>query len=127
MKAERHLFGSFDGYQTLAASPGVSDAEAAELSEFGFGQTSDQATLEGLSRRLCVLGRPTRVDRRSNFAPSFWTRPDSSRCGMIFGRSSGIRPIGTRRVSVGVWSRMSRVRPPVPRRRGMRGTWSIPG
>lgn len=43
MKAERHIFGSFHGYATLAASPGVSpdDARLLESEIYSFGQTYD--------------------------------------------------------------------------------------
>ena len=77
MRIERHLFGSFDGYQTIAASPGIRPDEAAELSEFGFGQPSDQATLDGLAHRLCVLGRRLRSGR-SALTRAFPGRPDDA-------------------------------------------------
>ncbi|MDC0992066.1 hypothetical protein OAR33_00675, partial [bacterium] len=63
IQAERHLFGSFDGYRTLKQSPGIRPDEAAELSEFGFGQASDPTVLATLHERLCVLGRPLRSGR----------------------------------------------------------------
>ena len=50
MKAERHIFGSFRGYATLAASPGVSaeDARLLESEIYSFGQTYDPGFYESL-------------------------------------------------------------------------------
>jgi len=53
-----HLFGSREGYRTLARSVDVTDAEEAELAGFGFGQTADRAVLEELETAPTAYGRP---------------------------------------------------------------------
>jgi len=53
-----HLFGSREGYRTLARSVDVSDAEDAELAGFGFGQTADPMVLEALEIAPTAYGRP---------------------------------------------------------------------
>lgn len=63
MRFDRHLFGSRQGYETLAHSKGVTPDEQSQLSELGFGQTSDPAVLASLESRPCVLGRPLRTGR----------------------------------------------------------------
>ena len=54
----RHIFGTVRGYQTLAASPDVTDEERLLLESFSFGQTDSRAYLDSLSTE-----------------PSFWSRP----------------------------------------------------
>lgn len=63
MRLERHLFGSIRGYETLASSAGVSGDESSELSELGFGQSSDPGFLASLNNQICALGRPLRSGR----------------------------------------------------------------
>ncbi len=63
MRLERHLFGSIRGYETLASSAGVSGDESSELSELGFGQSSDPGFLGSLNNQVCALGRPLRSGR----------------------------------------------------------------
>ncbi len=53
-----HLFGSSEGYRTLAKSRDVSDAEESELTGFGFGQTTDRDFLESLESNPSAFGRP---------------------------------------------------------------------
>lgn len=53
-----HLFGSREGYRTLARSVDVTDAEETELAGFGFGQTADRAVLEALETAPTAYGRP---------------------------------------------------------------------
>ena len=55
--ADTHLFGSRTGYQCLAKSPGVSAAEDRLLSEFGFGQSSDERFLRGLASSPTAFAR----------------------------------------------------------------------
>jgi|GEM_PF-2408579 len=57
MHSETHVFGSQRGYQCLAKSPGVSDADDQELSQFGFGQSADDRFLQGLAAHPTALGR----------------------------------------------------------------------
>ena len=58
MKLDTHLFGSRTGYQCLAKSAGVSGVEDRLLSEFGFGQSSDDRFLRGLVTSPTAFARP---------------------------------------------------------------------
>jgi len=58
IKADTHVFGSRRGYECLFKSPGVTTGEDAMLSQFGFGQSSDERFLEGLATSATALGRP---------------------------------------------------------------------
>lgn len=55
--AQTHLFGSTDGYRTLARSPGVTDAEDVALAALGFGSPRTEEEFALLQRELCVAGR----------------------------------------------------------------------
>ena len=54
---ETHVFGSKDGYETLAHSSGLTSIELAELDGLGFGQSSDPGVLAQLSTSPTALGR----------------------------------------------------------------------
>ena len=54
---ETHVFGSKDGYETLAHSSGLSPVELVELDGLGFGQSSDPSVLVQLSTNPTALGR----------------------------------------------------------------------
>lgn len=58
IRADTHVFGSRRGYECLSKSPGVTPGEDATLSQFGFGQSSDERFLEGLATSATALGRP---------------------------------------------------------------------
>jgi hypothetical protein len=58
MLARTHLFGSTDGYRTLARANGVSDAEDAALAALGFGSPRTEEEFALLQNELCVAGRP---------------------------------------------------------------------
>ena len=55
---DTHLFGSRRGYECLAKSSAVTAAEDRMLSEFGFGQNSDERFLQGLATRPTAFARP---------------------------------------------------------------------
>ena len=57
MQALTHLFGSTDGYRTLARAPGVSDAEDAALAALGFGSPRTSEEFESLAASPCMAGR----------------------------------------------------------------------
>jgi hypothetical protein len=57
MQALTHLFGSTDGYRTLARAPGVSDAEDAALAALGFGSPRTSEEFETLAASPCMAGR----------------------------------------------------------------------
>ncbi len=61
--ADTHVFGSRKGYECLSKSPGVTAAEDAALSEFGFGQSSDERYLAGLASGATAFGRPLPTGR----------------------------------------------------------------
>jgi hypothetical protein len=58
IRARTHLFGSIDGYRTLARSPEICDADDAALAALGFGSPRTEAEFEALEHELCVAGRP---------------------------------------------------------------------
>jgi len=49
VKVSRHIFGSKDGYKTLAKSADVLPIECAQLEDFSYGQTNDSAYLKSLT------------------------------------------------------------------------------
>ena len=57
LNLDTHVFGSQRGYECLAKSPGVAKSEDDALSQFGFGQSSDEGFLDGLARDPTALGR----------------------------------------------------------------------
>jgi hypothetical protein len=57
MRAWTHLFGSTDGYRTLARSPALSDVEDSALSSLGFGSPRTEEEFEQLDHGLCMAGR----------------------------------------------------------------------
>jgi hypothetical protein len=64
---ERHVFGSYKGYATLAQSGGVSsdDAQALEGSAYGFGQSQDRKFLKSLRSQPAYFTRNLRGGRRA--------------------------------------------------------------
>ena len=57
MRALTHLFGSVDGYRTMARAPGVTDAEDAALAALGFGSPRDEAEIDQLAGSPCIAAR----------------------------------------------------------------------
>lgn len=57
MQALTHLFGSVDGYRTLARCAGVADAEDSALAAMGFGSPQRVDEFDGLERSPCMAGR----------------------------------------------------------------------
>lgn len=57
MKIDTHVFGSKSGYECLSKSLSVTNSENEELSQFGFGQSSDNGFLDGLLSNPTALGR----------------------------------------------------------------------
>lgn len=62
-RAEIHILGSKSGYTTLAASPGVSDGERAELEVLVFGDATSSEARSRLERHAVMTGRPLRSGR----------------------------------------------------------------
>ncbi len=63
IRADTHLFGSKEGYCTLAYSAGVDPAESDELSMFGFGQTGSSSYLDALAAEPSAYGRQLQSGR----------------------------------------------------------------
>lgn len=65
MRIERHVFGSFKGYTTLAASPGVGPEECRLLegAAYGFGQSDDKRYLRSLRSSPAYFTRALRGRR----------------------------------------------------------------
>lgn len=57
IRVSTHLFGSTDGYHTLAKSADVSEAEDHALSIFGFGSPKSQEEIDQLAQHPSVAGR----------------------------------------------------------------------
>lgn len=57
MRALTHLFGSTDGYRTLARSPGIQEEDEAVLAALGFGSPRTDEEFESLDRTPCIAGR----------------------------------------------------------------------
>ncbi len=57
IRVSTHLFGSTDGYHTLAKSADVSEAEDQALSIFGFGSPKSQYEIDQLAQHPSVAGR----------------------------------------------------------------------
>ena len=57
IRVSTHLFGSTDGYHTLAKSADVSEAEDQALSIFGFGSPKSQDEIDQLAQHPSVAGR----------------------------------------------------------------------
>jgi hypothetical protein len=65
VKLSRHVFGSHQGYRTLAASSDVTDEEITELESFAFGQTDDGGYLASLAELPAYWSRPLSSGRRA--------------------------------------------------------------
>lgn len=57
MRALTHLFGSVDGYRTMARTPGVNDAEDSALATLGFGSPRDEDEIDQLASSPCIAAR----------------------------------------------------------------------
>lgn len=78
MKIDRHVFGSYKGYTTLAKSPGISveDARQLEGGVYGFGQTEDRHYAKSLRARPAFFTRVLTGSRRG-LTRVFEGAPDS--------------------------------------------------
>src|SRR5262249_29622445 len=65
MRIERHIFGSIDGYRTLAHSPGLSVADCQLLEGFAFGTPYDPAIRATFSKQPAYWARPIGAHRRA--------------------------------------------------------------
>ena len=54
----RHVFGSLEGYRTIANTPDLSLEEVAELEFFSFGQTNESSYLDSLKVNPAYISRP---------------------------------------------------------------------
>ena len=65
MRIERHIFGSIDGYRTLAHSPGLLAADCQFLEGFAFGTPYDPAIRTTFARQPAYWARPLGAHRRA--------------------------------------------------------------
>lgn len=65
MRVERHIFGSIDGYRTLAHSPALNAADCKALEGFAFGTSYDPAIRATLSKQPAYWSRPLSARRRA--------------------------------------------------------------
>lgn len=86
MKAERHIFGSFRGYATLAASPGVSaeDARLLESEIYSFGQTYDPGFYASLPASAPFFTTNLPKDRRALTCVTQGRGDDAGRPTLLF-------------------------------------------
>lgn len=86
MKAERHIFGSFHGYATLATSPGVSadDARLLESEIYSFGQTYDPGFYESLVTSTPFFTTNLPRARRAMTCVTKGRRDDAGRPTLLF-------------------------------------------
>ncbi len=65
LKVSRHVFGSRNGYRTLAASDDLTPDEIADLESFAFGQTNDAGYLASLKQTPAYWSRQLSSGRRA--------------------------------------------------------------
>lgn len=87
MKIEisRHVYGSSKGYQTLAKSAEVTDAEVKELEAISFGQTTDKSYLQSLEEKPAFICRKMSSSGRWGITRIFWgPQDDYGRVTLLF-------------------------------------------
>lgn len=84
--AERHIFGSYRGYTTLARSPGVNDDDIRVLESgiFSFGQTYDLAFYQSLPRSTPFFTTSLPDDRRALTCVGLGKKDDAGRPTLLF-------------------------------------------
>lgn len=65
MRVERHIFGSINGYRTLAHSDGLSPADCKALEGFAFGTSYDPTIRATLAKQPAYWSRPLAHGRRA--------------------------------------------------------------
>jgi len=65
MRVERHIFGSINGYRTLAHSAGLTPADCKALEGFAFGTSHDPAIRATLAKQPAYWSRPLAHGRRA--------------------------------------------------------------
>ncbi len=65
MRVERHIFGSINGYRTLAHSGGLTPADCKALEGFAFGTSYDPAIRATLAKQPAYWSRPLAHGRRA--------------------------------------------------------------
>jgi len=84
VRIERHIFGSVDGYRTLAHSPGLSPADCNALEAFAFGTPYDPAVRASFSARPAYWSRPLAPQRRALTLVRLGDADDAGRPTLLF-------------------------------------------
>lgn len=84
MRVERHIFGSIDGYRTLAHSPGLSPSDCRALEAFAFGTPYDPAVRASFAVRPAYWSRPLAPDRRALTLVRLGEVDDAGRPTLLF-------------------------------------------
>ncbi|MFQ5502429.1 MAG: hypothetical protein ACE5EQ_09035, partial [Phycisphaerae bacterium] len=84
MRIERHIFGSKDGYRTLAHSAGLSATECKSLEGFAFGTPYDPALRASLAKNPAYWSRPVGRDKRAITRIMLGQPDDAGRPTLVF-------------------------------------------
>lgn len=84
VKLSRHVFGSNQGYRTLAASDDLTPDELAELESFVFGQTNDAEYLMSLANNPAYWSRQLSSGRRAVTRVFLGPKDDQGRQSLCF-------------------------------------------
>lgn len=84
MRIERHIFGSIDGYRTLAHSPGLSPSDCRTLEAFAFGTPYDPAVRASFAARPAYWSRPLDPNRRAITLVRLGSLDDAGRPTLLF-------------------------------------------
>jgi len=84
MRVDRHIFGSYKGYSTLAQSSGITSQHRHILEGFTFGQTNDRVYLESLQRQPAYISRPLGTDKRAITRVLPGPKDDQGRTTLLF-------------------------------------------
>jgi hypothetical protein len=84
MWVERHVFGSTHGYQTLATSGGLSQAERKALESYAFGTPYEASYRDSLNRDVAYWSRPVGASRRGITRVLAGQPDDAGRATLLF-------------------------------------------
>jgi hypothetical protein len=84
MRIERHIFGSQDGYRTLAHSPDLTASECKALEAFAFGTPYEQTVRASFKANPAYWSRPLGGTRRAITRVSLGTQDDAGRPTLVF-------------------------------------------
>ncbi len=84
MRIERHIFGSVDGYRTLAHTPGLTQSDCKALEAFAFGTPYDPAVRASFAARPAYWSRPLGSERRALTLVKLGELDDAGRPTLLF-------------------------------------------